>query len=108
MANFLKDIEEALDDNEVEAIVIGGFGDYHDSDKRDVLGDNKGKVLEWEDAKQYLDYEYDDSWGGQDCHSIFIWTKDRIYFVGTYDGSTWITSVIRNPQDCSPHSVGGG
>jgi len=107
MANFLKDIEKVLGDNEVEAIVIGHFGGYG-TDDRDQLSSNRNKIQKWNDVKQYMDYEYDDSWGGQDCHSVFIWTKDRIYFVGTYDGSTWITSVPRNPEDCSPHSVGGG
>lgn len=56
----------------------------------------EGKAVSWEELRPHLDYEYDRGYGGQDCHDVYIWTEDRVYFVWEYDGATWLQSVPRN------------
>lgn len=36
-----------------------------------------------------------------------IWTKTRVYFPATYDGTDWCESVPRNPSDEKTEPVGG-
>jgi len=31
-------------------------------------------------------------------YSVTIWTKDKIFYVNEYDGSTWLESLERNPD----------
>lgn len=58
----------------------------------------EGVLMTWDEARPYLDYEYDNGYGGQDCHSVHIWTPARIIYVQEYDGATWLNSIPRNPE----------
>lgn len=101
MNNFASDIEEVVGDESIEAIVVGSTRGWDPKD-HPTPG-----IEAWKDARPRLDYEYNTGFGGQDCHSIYAWTATRILFVGTYDGSTWIQSLPRNPIAGEPTSVGG-
>jgi hypothetical protein len=37
-----------------------------------------------------------------------LWTKDRVYFPATYDGSYWVDWVSRNPDGNAKEAIGGG
>ena len=109
MANLVKWIENAADGEEIIGVVIGDFGWGGFLEERCpklIPKEKRGVVLPWDEAKELLDYEFDDGYGAPGCHAIYAWTKNKVIFVGTYDGSTWIESVPRNPVDCNPHMIG--
>lgn len=109
MANFLNEIQELLNGEEVEAIVIGNnsWGDYGLKGKV-IPPELFNKVVDWDIAKQYLNYEYDDGYGAPECHAVYVYTKARILFVNNYDGSTSLCAIPRHPIDCKPIMPGGG
>jgi hypothetical protein len=102
MANFLEDIIEIADDEPIEAIIIGPKGIYYKNTPD--LNEIEGKLLTFEEAKPFLDYEYDDGLGCADCHAIYAWTPSRVLFIHEYDGATSVASVPRNPT--AEYSVG--
>ena len=50
------------------------------------------------DLQIWLDYEFDAGYGTQGVPSFFAWTKNRVYYVWEYDGSTDLCYVPRHPQ----------
>lgn len=46
-----------------------GSENVHDYDKQP-----KGKVIPWEEAKEWLDYNFDDGFGAPNCNAIYVWT----------------------------------
>ena len=66
-----------------------------------------GKLLDWEEAKPFLDYTWDSGYGCEDCYNINAWTKSFVIFMGCYDGSTWVESRSRNPSEIESNFVGG-
>lgn len=109
MANFLKDVQEALGGEKVAALVIGQYPGFDDDEAlsrspKELLG----VVLPWTpEIERLFDYEYDDGFGGHECHPVIIWTATRVIISGCYDGSTWLTSVPRNPKPYMPSFIGG-
>ena len=108
MLNYKQNILAELKGEPVEAIVIGKWDDDEEDERnpREIEAIT-GKVISWEEAEKWLDYEYDTGYGGTDCHPVIIWTATRVLFCGTYDGSTWVASVPRHPEECNPGFVGG-
>lgn len=51
---------------------------------------------------------FDASWGSTHGDPFTIWTEDRVYFPGNYDGSEWVASVPRHPCNEYTDHVGGG
>ena len=108
MANFWNDIcEHAKDLNEpIEAVEITSLIESYYSwwvdstmDKRDMAVENVLNIpLSPDQAREYLNYEYDVGFGSRDCHNIYAWTKSYVLYVHGYDGSTSITYVKRNPS----------
>ena len=94
MANFKVDILKALNGEVIEAIVVGERDPW-----AEPRPENKRKIQTWADVREQLDYEYDDGFGGPDCHAILVWTANRVIFVSEYDGSTCLRSVPRNPTE---------
>lgn len=105
---FLNDLEEYIGDEQVSSIVIGEMGwDHYNEVGKEISSDLKGFLLNWDEARPLLNYEYDSSYGVPECHSVYIWTKSRVIFVAQYDGSTSITSVPRDPIAVIPEMPGG-
>ena len=50
----------------------------------------------------------DEHYGAGARVSFTLWTGQRVYFPGTYDGSDWVASVPRDPCDEKTDPVGGG
>jgi hypothetical protein len=109
MSNFKNDILEEAGDEPIEAIVIGemGWGGDYNAEGKPAWDEVRGKILTWEEASPYLDYEYDDGYGATGCQAIAAWTKTRVLFVSQYDGSTTVESVYRNPTEHNPNMPGG-
>src|SRR6185437_5638479 len=97
----------------IEALVLEPWGEeiwgLHAQDERlKASREIGGKVVSWEQARPFLDYEYDSGFGGQDCHSVTIWTPTRVIFVHEYDGATGLTWVPRHPVEHCPAANGLG
>ena len=56
------------------------------------------KKVNLKDVIDFLDYEYDAGFGGQECQDILIYTKEKIYYVHEYDGATCIVNIPRHPK----------
>lgn len=94
--NFKKDILRVVNGEIIESIVI-----YNNP--QDTYSDRKRpfhcEVCNWSDVENFLDYDYDDGFGGQECHDIYLWTPTRIITVHEYDGSTSVYGIPRNPEN---------
>jgi len=101
MANFKKDILESVGDELDTAIIIVVDDIYVSENNEKFPKDMIGKPVLLKDVIDYFDYEYDDGYGGQECHNIYIFTKKEVLYIHEYDGSTYIASVPRNPEDYS-------
>lgn len=97
-ANLVNWIEHSLNVTEiVESCVIG------DNENRSTNSDIPcGLRMPWKDAKKWLDYDFNDGFGLGDCHAVYVWTNERIFFVREYDGSTRLGWLPRNPTDIVP------
>lgn len=67
-----------------------------------------GKVISWEEARPFLDHDYDRGYGAPDCPAIYAWTEAAVLFVSQYDGATSLNRVPRSPEDGLPIMPGGG
>ena len=101
---FTEAIERKLDGEPVEGVVLG---DPQGVPKRHARRAIYHRVLSWEEARKYLEYEINpDDFGNPGVHPIWLWTPTRVIFVMCYDGAICLDSVPRNPTDGNPHLVG--
>jgi len=91
------------------AIVMDGHhnGTFISSPIRHIPEKLAGTVMEWKDARQYLEYEYDSSYGSVECSAITAWTENKVIVVVEYDGASWLQATQRNPVDHDPDTFGG-
>jgi hypothetical protein len=99
MINLAAEIEAVANGELIVGVVIG-------RDDRKLWDapkdDHEGVLLPWESARPILDYEYNNDFGGADCHPVFAWTASRVIFVHEYDGSTFVNWVPRYPKGIVP------
>ncbi len=99
MSNFKQDILDEANSEPILALQILDARSHYSGKPRDSLvAPFVGRILTWHEAAPVLDYEYNDGFGSQDCHNIYAWTATRVLYIHEYDGSTYVTSVPRNPQ----------
>ena len=91
--NLKAQLLEIVGDIPVEGVVIGRLDEWSDKPDPQYIG----KVLPFEEALQYLDYEYYRGFGEGDCHPICLYTNDRILVSTRYDGSTGFMWIQRHP-----------
>lgn len=103
MSNLKQWILDTADDEQIEAVVIGemGLGNYGKMEVPDYDQIPIGKLLTWDEAQKWLDYEFDTG------YAVYAWTKNKVIAIGQYDGATWPYSIPRNPIDVKPKMVGG-
>lgn len=89
--------------------VIGdmGWSNYGNDERHDPGLGRKGHLLDWGAARPLLDYNYSSDYGAPDCQAVYAWTESKVLFVVQYDGSTWVSSLPRNPFGCVPTMPGG-
>ena len=90
--------------------VIGemGWGEYGSEGVSGYSEQPKNKLLKWEDARKWLDYETSYGYGAPKQNAVYCWTENWIVFMSQYDdGSTSAESLPRNPVDCVPKMPGG-
>jgi len=102
IGNLRKWIEERLEKDEIiEAVVIGD--NFREADcPKQIPAEKRYKPISWEEAKELIDYDFYADFGSPRCHAIYVWTNKRVFFVGEYDGTTWLDDVPRNPEPCVP------
>jgi hypothetical protein len=97
MANMKEDILYAIrDELDTAIIVVISHDDVIERNRKFPI-DLIGKPVPLKDVINYFDYEFDDGYGGQECHDFYIWTTKEVFYIHEYDGSTCIYSVPRNP-----------
>lgn len=94
-ANFAQEIEKAVKaagDEPIEAVYIcdDGIEPYESDEYIDT-------PLPWTTARPKLDYEYNNGYGTQSCHNVYVWTAGKVFYVQEYDGSTSIAWIPRHP-----------
>lgn len=106
MANLVNWIETAIGDEKIIGCVIGEHNLSWLKKDKYILG-VEGKLLSWEEAKPYLNYEFSADYGSISCHPVYVWTDNYVIFISTYDGSTNWNAIPRNPVPCNPYYPGG-
>ena len=103
MAIIAEWLESVAGIEKIIAVVIGRY----DRDEQSTFSVAPiGKVLSWNDARPFLNYEFCNGVGSPDCHRVYAWTATRVLFASEYDGSTRLASVPRNPVECLPEFDG--
>ena len=106
----LKDwITEEADGEPVEAVVIGemGWGSYGSDRVPGYAEQPRGKVLSWDEALPWIEYDFDTGYGAPSCNAITAWTKSWVIAISQYDGATCPFRMPRNPIDHMPDMPGG-
>jgi len=106
---YADDILAAAGGESILAVVIGEMGwTHYGNDERHAPGlARKGEVLTWFEAKPLLSYSYDDGYGAPDCQAVVAWTENRVITTETYDGSTSVVWMHRDPVPHLPEMGGG-
>lgn len=60
------------------------------------------------ETENWLDINFKNGYGGTEGPPFTLWTNERVYFPVQYDGSEWVSSVPRNPNNEITYHVGGG
>lgn len=110
---FAEEIETEAE-GPIEAVVIG-WGGWSSEDDDEPFGLEafepydwpRNVVLKWDEARLWLDREYDSGYGSPSCPAVTIWTASKVGWVTQYDGSTRLSWVHRNPVDHVPEMPGG-
>ena len=112
MSIFAEEIEELAGNEPIEGVVIGIYGGYSFEDEQDdrPAGNPlptalRGQLLSWAEARPYLAYEWDTSFGGAECHPVYVWTPTKVIAIHEYDGSTSLSWLPRNPEPGKPEFV---
>jgi hypothetical protein len=115
--------EEAGGADKIVSAVVGLFGwaAYHDEEpdttaygfdreasRMPFPPEMRFKPQSWDVVRKYLDYNHDQGYGAPECHAVFVYTEDSVIFVSTYDGSTDLEKIPRNPSESRPEMYGGG
>jgi hypothetical protein len=95
------------DGEAIEAVVMG-WGDYNSEAIPDYADCPRGKVLTWDEALPWLEYEFDSGYGAPSCQAIYAYTKTWVIAISQYDGSTAPFRIPRNPTEgVMPRMPGG-
>ena len=109
MANLKCWIEEAANGEVIEGVVIGemGWGDYGSDAVPGYKQSPKGKLITWQEAVKWLDYEFSSGYGAPGCNAVYAWTATKVIAIAQYDGTTWWYWLPRQPVDIMPSMEGG-
>ena len=104
--NFLEEILDVADGEEILSVVIGTS-----SDRKKLIPNYddipKGVLLTFEEAKKWLNYEDNGGSWNSNFLPIYAWTENNVIIVTMYDGSRNVDIVPRNPIECNPYFYGG-
>lgn len=102
--NFWEEILAAVGDDTIKKIAIDKFDTFIEERQLEIDQLQKdmpiGVPMDFEEAKQYLNYEHSMGYGTQDCNNVYIWGKKFTYYLHEYDGATWVQHVPAKPCKC--------
>lgn len=109
MENLKQWILDTAEGEAIEAVVIGemGWGNYGHDAVKNYSQMPKGKLLTWDEAEKWIDYEFDSGYGAPGCQAIYAWTANKVIAISAYGGATSCYSIPRNPIDVMPFMEGG-
>ena len=102
MKNFRDDIMKVVNNEPVEALVIGTYQGMGLKDTQNALNSIQGEV--WGVEKlSFLSYLYEKP---EDCHAFYLWTSTRVIFNST-EGVKAVNrnesgTIPKNPKKCRP------
>lgn len=107
--NLAELIEEEAEEQILFAVIGDmGWGDGYKSEHVPNYDQQpKYKLLKWDDASKWLDYDTDFGYGAPSHNSVYCWTENFVLFFSQYDGSTNVERIPRNPISCEPYMPGG-
>ena len=97
-SNMKEDMLEAVGEDFDKAIIVVTSDSCVEEHKRKFPKKLMKKPEMLKNVIDYFDYDFDSGYGGQECHSFYIYTDNDVFFIWEYDGSTRISSVPRNPN----------
>ena len=102
MANLKNWILEIANGEDIEAIIIGE-AIYH-NEIPDYRYMPKGVLLNWQEAQQWLNYEFEDFFtiDYPPCNAICVWTKTKIIILVNRQGYVEPYWLPRNPIPMIP------
>lgn len=105
-----KELEAEIKEGEViESIVFNSVENNYSMEDFHLPLEFTNRPLTLEEARPYLyGWQVSGGFGGEEVVPFYVWTNERVLFIGCYDGSTWLESVPRNPKPCTPYTIGGG
>lgn len=99
------------DDETPEAVVLGdwGWGGYHAPDFYKAKQFPENKIIPWSDEleKFMRQINWYSGYGAPECPAVYVWTRNFVYYVVQYDGSTGWEKIPRNPCHVEPEMPGG-
>jgi len=109
MTTFAQDIEQAFDLTP-HTVVIGDnpWFTWDDDDPKPPRWVDEVFLhvpLPWDEARPLLDYNYNDGFGGEDCHPVYVWSDTEVGAVHEYDGATWVNVLPLVPVPCTPSTI---
>jgi hypothetical protein len=102
MPNLKNGLLEKAGDEPIEAVVIGEMNKYAKHTLKSYDTQPRGKVLSWNEAVSYIDYEFNNGYGAPRCNAIYAWTKTKVICTQEYEGIVSLFVVPRHPIDCFP------
>ena len=107
--NLKGDILRCLESEHVIGVVLGhGDGSYGEvSHIPNYSSMPFGKLLSWDEALKWIDYDYYGGFGTGGCQCFYMWTEQSVLLVEGYDGTCHIVKIPRNPIDVLPVFIGG-
>lgn len=108
-ANFLEDILRAVGDEEIEKIVLlsekldsPGWGEKSRDDY--VPSEFIGKIKNFSEVREMLNYQYAGYTYKLDMHEFLLWTNKSIWFLDIKSGSYSLKKIPRNPENYSKNN----
>ncbi len=78
------------------------------SNWKEILDEFDDTILSCTRTGEEMSVEFDSGYGDTEGVSFTAWSEKRVYFPVCYDGSEWIGSVSRNPEQEHTSHVGSG
>jgi len=88
---FADEIEAVVGIDELASAVISVGAKRYDSASEPLLFGS------WQKVRPMLAYTYNAGYGTLECHPVYIWTADFLYYIFECNGSTNIHRMPRNP-----------
>lgn len=101
-------LDSLMDGEHIEKIILSDPKDSYGMEEYHIPASFTNVPLTLEEARPYLyGWQIAGGYGGEEVIPLYVWTNKRVLFIGSYDGSTWLAGIPRNPSDCKPYTIGG-